>query len=277
VDTTGRPEQRSATAAGIYDYYIGGTHNVPADRAAAEAAIRQVPLVRPAARANRAFLGRAVRFAAESGIRQFLDIGSGIPTEGNVHEIAQRVDPAARVVYVDIDPVAVAEGREILAGNRHATAIRGNVLDTAAILADPGVAGLLDLSRPVAVILCAMLHFVTDDEAAGVAVGRLRSASGPGSCLILSHGTRPDADVAAEERARFAADDEAMRGVYASRTTTPVRLRPRADVEAFFGGYELVEPGLTWVGGWRPDAGAPDEFGDDPRLSSILGGVAVRR
>jgi hypothetical protein len=277
MDTTQRPDQKPATAARIYDYYIGGTHNFPADRAAADDVIKQVPLIRPAARANRAFLGRAVRFAAESGVHQFLDIGSGIPTEGNVHEVAQEVDPAARVVYVDIDPVAVSEGLDILEGNPYATSIRGNVLDIEAILSHSNVAELLDFSKPVAIILCALLHFVTDDDAAHAAVTTLRSASAPGSYLILSHGTLPDSDVAVEERQRFAADDKLLQGVYATKTTTPVRMRERNGVKAFFDGYELVEPGLTWVGDWRPDGNHPDEFGGNARLASILGGVGTLR
>ena len=276
MDTTHPTEQKPATAARIYDYYIGGTHNFPADRAAAEDAIKHVPLLRPAARANRAFLGRAVRFATESGIDQFLDVGSGIPTEGNVHEVAQDINPTARVVYMDIDPVAVAEGLDLLEGNDYATSIHGNVHDTAAIVAHPSVRSLLDLSRPIGIIACAVLHFVTDDAAAQAAITHLASVSVPGSHLILSHGTRPDADVDAEERARFAADDQVMRGVYASKTTTPVRMRPRADVERLFAGYDLVDPGLTWVGDWRPDGRHPDEFDGNARLSSILGGVGVR-
>jgi S-adenosyl methyltransferase len=277
MDTTERPEQKAATAARIYDYYIGGTHNFPADRAAAEDAIKNVPLIRPAARANRAFLGRAVRFVAESGVRQFLDIGSGIPTEGNVHEIAQEVDPASRVVYVDIDPVAVSEGIEILDGNDYATSIRGNVLDTPAILAHPSVAELIDFSQPIGIILCALLHFVPDDQAAHAAVATLRSASAPGSYLVMSHGALPDLDVAAVERARFAEDDKVMKGIYASKTTTPVRMRQRAEVETFFEGYDLVEPGLAWVGEWRPTPADVDEFDGSPRLAAILGGVGKLR
>src|SRR5215475_1635393 len=118
---TSEPADKPATAARIYDYFIGGSHNFPADRAAAEAILQGAPSARPAARANRAFLGRAVSLAAESGIRQFLDIGSGIPTERNVHECAQEIDPTSRVVYVDIDPVAVAEGLQMLEHNEHAT------------------------------------------------------------------------------------------------------------------------------------------------------------
>ncbi|HEY2792973.1 MAG TPA: SAM-dependent methyltransferase, partial [Micromonosporaceae bacterium] len=160
---------KAATAARIYDYFIGGTHNFPADRAAAQEAIRRAPTIPAISRANRAFLRRAVRFAAEAGIRQFLDIGSGIPTEGNVHEIAQSIAADSRVVYVDIDPVAVAESLAILEGNDRATAIRGDLRDAAAILSAPEV-GALDFGRPVAVLLCAVLHFMPDDDEVRTAI-----------------------------------------------------------------------------------------------------------
>jgi len=269
--------QKPATAARIYDYYIGGTHNFPADRAAAEAAIAHVPLIRPAARANRAFLRRAVRHAAEAGIRQFLDIGSGIPTEGNVHEIAQDVAPEARVVYVDIDSVAVAEGLEILEGNPHATSIRGNLLDTAAILAHPSVAELIDFDQPVAIILCAVLHFVPDDEAAHRAVSELVAATCAGSRLILSHGTLPDETIDQQEKAEFAAADKLITGMYTRQTTTPVRMRERSDIETFFEGYDLVEPGIVFVPEWHPRPDDVDEFAGEPHQSAILAGVGIRQ
>jgi O-methyltransferase involved in polyketide biosynthesis len=277
MDTPERPEPKPATAARIYDFYIGGTHNFPEDRAAAQAAIDQVPMIRPAARANRAFLGRAVRFAAEAGIRQFVDVGSGIPTEGNVHEIAQAVDPECRVVYVDIDPVAVAEGLEILADNPHATSIRGDVLDAPAILAHRRVAALIDFRKPVAFIMCALLHFVPDDEAAQAAITTFRGASAPGSYLILSHGTVPDETVATRERDEFAEDEKVVRSVYSRRTTTPIRMRSRTAVEAFFEGYDLVDPGLAFVGEWRAVGPDQPEFAGNSRLASILAGVGKLR
>ncbi len=277
MDTTERPEPKPATAARIYDFYIGGTHNFPEDRAAGLAVIGQVPLIRPAARANRAFLGRAVRFAAEAGIRQFIDVGSGIPTEGNVHEIAQAVDPECRVVYVDIDPVAVAEGLDILADNPHATSIRGDVRGAPAILRHRRVAALIDPSQPVAFILCAVMHFVPDDEVARAAITTFRDASAPGSCLILSHGTVPDETVEVSERDEFAEDERVVQGVYSRRTTTPLRMRSRADVETFFDGYDLVDPGLVFVGEWRPEGEDQPEFGGNSRLASILAGVGTLR
>jgi hypothetical protein len=272
TDTTQRPEQKPATAARIYDYYIGGTHNFPADRAAAQEAIKRVPQIPTAARANRAFLGRAVRYAAESGIRQFLDIGSGIPTEGNVHEIAQEVAADARVVYVDIDPVAVAEGLEILESNDYATSIRGNLRDPAAILGHPEVARLIDFSKPVAVLLCAVLHFVAEDEAAYGAVAQLRAAVGPGSFLIISHAT-PNTTVA--DKAQEAAKETDVSRVYTSQTMTPFRMRQRSEVETLFGDFELVEPGLIWVSEWRSDPNEPNPFADDPAQVSILAGVGI--
>src|SRR5688572_15286219 len=152
VDTAaGKP----ATAARIYDYYLGGVHNFSADRAAAQQVTSVFPFIPTAARANRAFLGRAVRVLVAAGVRQFLDIGSGIPTVGNVHEIAQAVAPDARVAYVDIDPVAVSEGQELLAGNDRAVALLGDLRDPQAVLAHPGVRRLLDFGQPTALLLAA--------------------------------------------------------------------------------------------------------------------------
>jgi hypothetical protein len=274
MDTTQRPEQKPATAARIYDYYIGGTHNFPADRAAAQEAIKRVPQIPAAARANRAFLRRAVRFAASSGIRQFLDIGSGIPTEGNVHEIAQEVAPDARVVYVDIDPVAVAEGLEILEHNEYATSIRGNLRDPEAILGHAEVARLIDFSRPVAVLLCAVLHFVAEDDDAYAAVGKLRSTLVPGSYLILSHAT-PNTEVPEAAKADEADKETAVGRMYTAQTMTPFRMRQRDEVANFFGDFDLVEPGLVWVTEWRPVEGELNEFVENTASVSIVAAVGI--
>jgi SAM-dependent methyltransferase len=216
------------------------------------------------ARTNRAFLRRAVRFLADAGIRQFLDIGSGIPTAGNVHEVAASA-PDARVVYVDIDPVAVAESLELLDGNNRATAIRADLRDAQAILDHPELKRLIDFDQPVALLLVSMLHFVNDDAYA--AVERLVAALGPGSYLALSHGTIPE---------ELPSDIDEVRAVYRSNTSTPLNTRSRADVTRFFVGLDFVEPGLVWAPLWRPAAGDPDDFADNPIVSGFLAAVAVK-
>jgi hypothetical protein len=262
------PGQKPATAARIYDYHLGGTHNFAADREAAAAMARMFPLAPAIARTARAFLRRAVRHVADAGVRQFLDIGSGIPTEGNVHEIAQHVTPDARVVYVDIDPVAVAESLEILEGNDRATAIRADLRDPQAILAHPQVRGLLDFDQPVGLLLLAVLHFVTDDAEAYDVVGQLLAALAPGSYLVVSHAA---ADGVEDDAVKVAQD------LYRRQTATPFHLRARSAVERFFGGLDVVEPGVVWLPEWRPAPDDPGDFADDPRRSAGIGGVGRTR
>ena len=260
--------QNPATAARIYDYLLGGAHNYPADRELAQTVIASFPLAQAGIRANRAFLRRAVRHLSTSGVRQFLDIGSGIPTAGNVHEIAQAIVPDARVVYVDIDPVAVAESLSILDGNANATAIRADLLEPESILDHPMVRGLLDFREPVALLLVALLHFVADDTKAYAAVNRLLGALPPGSYLVISHVTDQDQD--------FSQDGvKDVEDAYRRRAATTGRLRSRSEIARFFEGAELVDPGLVWVPQWRPEPGEPDEpeFATDPRLSMTLAGV----
>ena len=263
-------EQKPATAARIYDFHLGGTHNFPADRAAGQAVADRNPLVPAMARTNRAFLRRAVTHLTDVGIRQFLDIGSGIPTEGNVHEVAQRLAPDARVAYVDIDPVAVMESLEILHGNDRATAIRGDLRDPEAILAHPDVRALLDFEQPMALLLGAVLHFVPDDAEAIAAVTRLREALPAGSYLVISHAASFET---VEQRAAVDEEVKVVQGVYEQRTASPFRLRSRDELAAFFAGMEMVEPGLVWLPQWRPAAGDPQDFTDDPSRSFGLGGV----
>jgi hypothetical protein len=265
--TTSAEESRpAATAARIYDYILGGTHNFPADRAAAEALVQAAPFAPAVARANRAFLGRAVRYLTEAGIRQFVDIGSGIPTVGNVHEVTA---PDARVVYVDIDPVAVAESLEILQDRPGATAIRADVRHPDAILDHPDVRRLISFDEPVGLLMVTVLHFVADDAEAYAAVDRLTGALCTGSHLVISHGSIPP-------QVALPANVEATQEVYRSRTATPVRGRTEAEVGRFFAGFELVEPGLVWVPAWRPASGDPTDFADDPAGSAVLGGVGRR-
>jgi hypothetical protein len=229
----------------MYDYLLGGKDNYAADREAVEEVVRHAPDTPFMARENRAFLRRAVRFLAASGIRQFIDIGSGLPTQGNVHEIAHQVAPDARVVYVDVEPVVLVHGRALLAGTPQVTVIQGDARRPGEILAHPEVTGLIDFDRPVAVLMLAVLHFIGDgDDPPGI-VARLRDAVAPGSYLAVSHVT---GDFDADSRVRDA-------GAVYERATYQITLRRRADVARLFDGFELVDPGLTTLSMWRPDPG----------------------
>ncbi|HEY7223995.1 MAG TPA: SAM-dependent methyltransferase [Micromonosporaceae bacterium] len=258
---------KPATAARIYDYHLGGIHNFPADREVAEKMVKMFPQVPAITRAGRAYLRRVVAYLVAQGIRQFLDIGSGIPTQGNVHEVAQALAPDSRVVYLDIDPVAVSESIDILDGNPTATALWGDLRDPQAILDNPQVRELIDFSQPLGLLLVAVLHFVPDDEQADDVVARLTSALAPGSYVAITHVTLDDQDLDEGHVAQ-------TKDLYQQRTATPLGLRTREQVAGFFQGLELVEPGLTWAPAWRPDPDEPGEFADNPAASVILAGVA---
>lgn len=248
------------SVARMYDYYLGGSHNFAVDRAAAQAMIAAVPEAPLMAQANRAFLRRAVQFLIDAGVRQFLDIGSGIPTVGNVHEIAQAAAPESRVVYVDIDPVAVAHSRELLAGNDRAMVLQADLREPKRILEHPKVRALLDFDQPIAVMIVAVLHFVPDsDDPAGI-IATLRQALAPGSYLVLSQ---------ASHDGRGTDERQEAEQVY-QRTDNPLVVRSRAQLAALFDGFELVDPGLVWVPQWRPDS--PDDVTDAER-AVFIGGV----
>jgi SAM-dependent methyltransferase len=248
------------SVARMYDYYLGGSHNFAVDRAAAQQMIAAVPEAPLMAQANRAFLRRAVRFLIDSGIRQFLDIGSGIPTVGNVHEIAHQSAPEARVVYVDIDPVAVAHSREILAGNDFATAIQEDLRRPQEILDHPEVRKLIDFTQPVAVMIVAVLHFVPkSDDPAGV-IATIRDALAPGSYLTLSQ---------ASDEGRPRAERDDAEEIY-RRTDNPLAVRTRAELAQFFDGFTLLEPGVVWVPQWRPD---PPHAVEDADRAAFVGGM----
>jgi trans-aconitate methyltransferase len=234
----------------MYDYFLGGIHNFPADQEAARAVIARRPDVPLLARANRAFLGRATWYLIHAGVRQFLDIGSSIPTEGNVHEIAQAAASASRVVYVDIDPVAVAESLELLDGNPHATAVRGDLRTPQAILDHRAVPSLLDFTQPIDLLLAAVLHFVPDDAQACDILAHLIAALPPGSYLAISHG-------AAETFQPSAEGATAAAKVYQTQTATPGKARTRTAVQGFFTGLNVVEPGAVWAHQWHPDPNQP--------------------
>jgi hypothetical protein len=229
-------------AARMYDYYLGGSHNFAADRAAAERVKAAIPYAVDVARANRFFLHRAVRFCIGEGIDQFLDLGSGIPTVGNVHEIARDLGSPARVAYVDNEPVTVASAAALLADDPLATITMADIRDPDAVFDAPGVRDLLDLSRPVALLTVAVLPFVPDrDDPVGLAQ-RYRARLAPGSIHVLSHGTA-DHD---PDEVRALAD------VYRN-TANPVTPRTRDEVAEILRGTELVEPGLVDATEWRPE------------------------
>ncbi|MEO3781150.1 SAM-dependent methyltransferase [Micromonospora sp. B11E3] len=248
------------SVARAYDYWLGGSHNFAIDREFARQAIAAVPDLRLVARANREFLHRAVRFMIDMGIRQFLDIGSGIPTVGNVHEIAQTIVPDARVVYVDIDPVAVAHSEQILSDNEFAAAIHEDLRRPEVILDHPATRALLDLNQPVGLLLASVVHAIPDEDDPYGILNRLRTALCPGSYVAISHVTTDSRPQEMGEGARLS-----------GRTTTPVTARTRAQVERFFDGLELVEPGVVWSPLWRPES--PEDVGDHPERMSFYVGV----
>jgi hypothetical protein len=252
-----------ANIARVYDYWLGGDHNFQADRDTARTIIALDPNFRTAVRANRAFLGRAVRFlASQAGIRQFLDIGSGIPTENNVHQVAQDIAPGSRVVYVDNDDIAVAHSRLMLQDNPDATIIKANLREPDKILADPETQLLLDFSQPVAVLLVAVLHFIPDDAQAADILATLRGALAPGSYLVICHNCQ-------DGQPELASSFE---NVYNSRVTAQLRFRTRDEIARLCDGFTLIDPGLVWIPQWRPDS--PDDVPSDPEKYWGLVGVA---
>jgi hypothetical protein len=264
------PEQAFDTSvpnhARVYDYWLGGKDNYAADREAAERQARAIPQLPWLARQNREFLRRAVRFCAADGITQFLDIGSGLPTNQNVHEVAQLASRDVRVVYVDIDPVVVAHAQALLSG-RQTAAIRGDVCRPDDILAAPEVRRLIDFSQPVAVLALAVLHLIPDDADPAGGVARLRDALAPGSYLVISH-----ADVSPAHAVGTQGLSQATRELTeANRGLAAVPACNRAEITRFFGDLTLVEPGLTDIWAWRPDA---DTAVTTTEVMRILGGVA---
>ncbi|MGY6019757.1 SAM-dependent methyltransferase [Streptomyces spinosirectus] len=246
----------------IYDYYLGGSHNFEVDREAARKAMEFMPGLPKIMQANRAFMRRAVRFALDEGIDQFLDIGSGIPTFGNVHEVAQSARPDARVAYVDHDPVAVAHSQAVLAGNENAGVAAADLRKPHEILASPEVERLIDRNRPVALLLVAILHFVEDEDDPHGAVAELRDALAPGSLLVLTHASYEGIPLPAE---RAAGTVDVYKDI-----RNPLIMRSRDEIARFFEGYDMVEPGLVPMPRWRPQTAPEDE---DPFAFSGFAGV----
>jgi hypothetical protein len=253
----------------MYDYFLGGSHNFAADRELAEQALSVFPDAPYVVRANRAFLRRAVALLCSLGIDQFLDLGSGIPTVGNVHEVAHASNPAARIVYVDSDPVAAAHSAALLSDEPLVHVLRADLRDPELVLREAASDGRLDLSRPVAVLLVSVLPFIPDaDDPAGV-VTAYRDGTVPGSYLAISHGTNEYQPETVGE----------VEGLY-TRTTQPGVFRSRAQILDLMPGYELVPPGLVDAILWRPEEPESDDrsdpLGGDVTRYSLLAAVGRR-
>jgi SAM-dependent methyltransferase len=254
----------TAHQARMYDYMLGGKDNYAADRAAVDATLELYPGAAFTARSNRAFLGRVIRYlAGEAGIRQFLDIGTGIPTAGNTHEVAQAAAPESRVVYVDYDPIVLAHARALLdSSDQGATEyIDADLRDTDKILTL--AARLLDFTRPVAVTLISVLHAVPDSDDPHAIVARLLDAVPPGSYLALSHWASDLLDTETKD---------GLRDIGSRMVQQQLALRDREQVARFFAGTDLVEPGLVRVEEWRPEPGTAG-----PGTSSLWGAAGRKR
>ena len=252
-------DTNTPSLARLYDYYLGGMHNFPVDREAAEKIRSALPELEDAAWVNRGFLGRAVRWlAAERGIRQFIDVGAGLPTQNNTHEVVHKVAPDARVVYVDNDPEVAAYARPLLRDVPTSAVITGDLRDPDGVLGHPETRRLIDFAEPVALLIVAVVHFVADESDPWGIVARYRDALAPGSYLALSHGTadnQPPRPV------------QAIRDAYANAKEN-VYFRTKSDVTRLFAGWDLVppyegaEPAVTWIGYWgAEDPEAADSDG----------------
>ncbi|MYS25154.1 S-adenosyl methyltransferase [Streptomyces sp. DvalAA-14] len=249
----------------IYDYFLGGSHNFEVDREAARIALQALPGIPKIGQANRAVMRRAVRWATDRGISQFLDIGSGIPTFGNVHEVAHAANPASRVVYVDNDPVAVAHSRAVLDGNEGATVVAADLRDPRSVLDNEETRRMLDFDRPVALMLVAVVHFLPDEDGPAEIIATLRDALAPGSVMVITHASMENGPTPTGQRGV----QQAYR-----RTATPLIMRSAAELEPFFSGFEIVEPGIVPLPFWRPDAPFGDD--DEPAVLHGLAGVGLK-
>jgi hypothetical protein len=250
----------------MYDYLLGGGQNFAVDREAAEAAAAAFPHFRAAVRANRSYLGRAAAYLTKTGIDQFLDLGSGIPTVGNVHEVVHRYNPDARVAYVDREPVAVAHANTLLESEPFVTMTQADIRSPEDVLAAPTVADLLDFDRPIAVLAMGILHFLSDDDDPFGMLAAYRDASSPGSCLAISHANQ--VTLTDEQVDSFLA-------AYA-RTPTPTLFRTVEEIRRLLEGYKLVEPGLVLAPFWHPDQPGPIDEGE-AAATNLRAAVGIKR
>ncbi|GAA4836052.1 SAM-dependent methyltransferase [Saccharopolyspora rosea] len=263
---SGEVDVKRPSAARAYDYYLGGSSNFGVDREFGARVLEQVPFVRTFAVTNRSFLRRAVRWLCEQGVDQFLDIGSGIPTVGNVHEVAQQANPRARTVYVDHEPVAVRHAAAILDSadpdRTRTDVLQADLRDPDGILGSPVTRSLIDFSRPVGLLIVATMHFIGPGDRPVELMARYRDALPSGSFLAMSHLTVDGVTAEMLEQGRI------LEQLYAN-TPNPGYFRDRAEFAALLDGYELVEPGLVWVPEWRPD----QQESIEPAASATLAAV----
>jgi len=254
----------------LYDYYLGGRHNFPADRTAAKRILAALPDLRDACWANRSFHQRAARWLAEQGIRQFIDIGSGLPTVGNTHEVVQAVAPDARVVYVDNDPMVALFSEELLRGNETATVVTADLRDPPAVLGHPDLRALIHDGEPTGLLMTAVMQFVAPASDPWGIVERYLAALAPGSYLALSHGT---GDRLPPSRVQAGVDEY-------TKATESIYIRPKDEIERFFEHLDVMppypgaEPGLCYVGEWGAEVPA---LADSDGSRMIYCGVARRR
>ena len=249
------------STARIYDYLLGGKDNFASDRAAAEAVLNMLPESRQMAKDNRAFLGRAVRHLAESGITQYLDIGAGLPTQENVHQVALAANPDARIVYVDNDPIVLVHARALLAGNPNTTVLKGDLHSPDEII--DAAAEHLDFTKPVAVLLVAVLHFFPDDEETYAIVDSIRARLAPGSAVVVSHVHVGDYSTQVVDEGK---------AVYATTATGSLVGRTTPQVRRYLEGTTVLEPGVVPVEAWHPEHG---EVEIDLTKAGVLGGVGI--
>jgi hypothetical protein len=250
-----------------YDFLLGGAHNFAVDRMVAEQAEKLMPGAAKIARLNRAFLGRAVRYLLDNGTKQFLDVGSGIPTVGNVHEVAQQIDPGARVLYVDKDPIAVAHSELMLAANDNAAVLRADMRDPDSIIGSSEARRLLNFDEPIALLMVMMVHWVPDADDPWSLISRYRDALPSGSYLALSH-------VTADQRKDQIADAKDM--IQESRSTDQLTPRSHSQVVRLFSGFDLIEPGVVGCGLWHPNG--PGDIADNHELNAhVYAGVGKKQ
>jgi O-methyltransferase involved in polyketide biosynthesis len=265
----GIPSVDKPSSARIYDYFLGGDHNYAIDRVFAEKQATQVPDIKRGMLSNRRFVGRAVRYALEAGIRQFVDIGAGLPSQGQAHEIADQEfpDAKARVVYIDNEPIAHAHSEILLdddADPQRHTAVFGDYFDFGTLWPQILDTGLIKINEPTCLLVTAILHFMPPETRPERVMARYRDQLAPGSMLVLSHGSA-ELD---NERARQVAANY-------SKTTNPAFLRGPAEFAEFFGDWPLVDPGVAWTVDWRPDGTETRWWGDKPSRCGYLAGVAT--